>query len=397
MDKAQWHELLVYALNRPLAFAVLELAGHLGAIVRFPGVGHIVSDAIIARRVLTDRECFDSHSPGSLGVLVTQVLGPCALLNMDGPAHGELKRRLSGIFSARYVDALLATATDRIVAELQEYLRGGQTVDFVGFMRDFASAMACEMIGVEVDRAREREIYAEMFALATAFTSFAGLGKTRLVGRELARAREVAARLAAHVRSGYEQEAGREGSLTRQMRSLGFTFDEVWGIVVIVMVGATELITYGMPRVLALLLDSGLMPRLQARPDLLEQAVDEGFRLVTPSNVVLRAVTRDCEIEGHWVRRGERVLVVFHNIMRRKEYFPDPHHFDLERVPDPRCRRLIFGAGAHACLGAALAIAEARRVLGALLPLQGRLEIVRRRYNRGKTYPGYSALHIRLQ
>jgi cytochrome P450 len=332
-----------------------------------------------------------------LGVLVTQVLGPCALLNMDGPAHGELKRRLTGIFSARYVDALLATATDRTVAELQEHLRGGRTVDFVGFMRDFASAMACEMIGVEVDRAREREIYAEMFALATAFTSFAGLGKTRLVGRELARAREVAARLAAHVRSGYEREGGREGSLTRQMRSLGFTFDEIKGIVVIVMVGATELITYGMPRVLALLLDSGLIPRLWGRSDLVEQAVDEGFRLVTPSNVVLRAVTRDCEIEGHRLRRGERVLVVFHNIMRRKEYFPNPHRFDLERVPDPRCRRLIFGAGAHACLGAGLAIAEARRVLGALLPLEGRLEIVRRRYNHGKTYPGYSALHIRLQ
>jgi hypothetical protein len=97
MDKAQWNELLVYALNRPLAFAVLKLAGHLGAIVRFPGVGHIVNDAAIARRVLTDSERFDSHSPGSLGVLVTQVLGPCALLNMDGPAHGELKRRLTGI------------------------------------------------------------------------------------------------------------------------------------------------------------------------------------------------------------------------------------------------------------------------------------------------------------
>jgi cytochrome P450 len=87
MDKAQWHELLVYALNRPLAFAVLELAGHLGAIVRFPGVGYIVSDASVARRLLTDRECFGSHSPGSLGVRVTQVLGPCALLNTDGPAH----------------------------------------------------------------------------------------------------------------------------------------------------------------------------------------------------------------------------------------------------------------------------------------------------------------------
>ena len=155
-------------------------------------MGHIVSDAIIARRVLTDTGWLRFRTQlAAWGYCVTQVLGPCALLNMDGPAHGELKRRLTGIFSARYVDALLATATDRIVAELQEDLRGGRTVDFVGFMRDFASAMACEMIGVEVDRAREREIYAEMFALATAFTSFAGLGKTRLAGRELARAREV--------------------------------------------------------------------------------------------------------------------------------------------------------------------------------------------------------------
>src|SRR5258708_34327542 len=105
-----------------------------------------------------------------------------------------------------------------------------------------------------------------MSALAAAFTSFAGLGKPRLAGRELARAREGAARLAAHIRSGYQREGGREGSLTRQVRSLGFTFDEIRGIVVIVMVAPTEPITYGMPRVLALLLANGLTPVLPDRP-----------------------------------------------------------------------------------------------------------------------------------
>ena len=397
MNKGQRHELLVYALNRPAAWAVLELAGRLGKIVRVPGVGHVVSDPLVARRVLTDADCFDSHSPGSLGVLLTQTLGPLALLNMDGPEHAELKRRLLGVFSTRYIDALLAAATDRLVAELLADLRAGRTVDFVAFMRDFASAMACETIGVDVDPAHERETWAETFALATAFTSFAALGKRQLAGGELARARAVAGRLAAHVRRGYEREGKREGSLTGQMRAAGFSFEEIQGVVVIVMVGATELITYGMPRVLALLLDGGLLPRLQAQPALVKSAVDEGFRLVTPSNVVLRAVARDCEIDGHRFRRGERALVVFHNLMRRAEYFPDPHRFDLERVPDPRFRRLVFGAGAHACLGAGLAVAEARRVLGAVAGLAGRLEIVRRRYNHGKTYPGYAALDLRLR
>jgi cytochrome P450 len=256
--------------------------------------------------------------------------------------------------------------------------------------------MACEMIGLAVERKREREAYTEMFALATAFTAFAGLGKQRLVGRELGHAKEVIEKLSSYIRHGYARNNAREHSLTRQMRALGFTFEEVRGVIIIVLVGATELITYGMPRVLALLLDSGQMAKLRARPELIEQAVDEGFRLVTPSNVVLRAVARDCEIDGHRFRRGERALVVFHNIMRQRDRYANAHEFDLEREVDPRYRRLLFGAGAHACLGAGLAIAEARLVLGALLPLEGKLQIGRRRYNRRKTYPGYSALLVRL-
>jgi len=134
-DKAQRREWLVYALNRPLAFAVLEIAGWLGAIVRVPRVGHVVSDAEIGRRVLTDTEHFDSHSPGSLGTLFTQVLGPFALLNMDGAEHHEVKRRLMEVFSPKYIAALLSAATGRLVTELHEHLRAGQTLDFVEFMK----------------------------------------------------------------------------------------------------------------------------------------------------------------------------------------------------------------------------------------------------------------------
>ena len=57
-------------------------------------IGTFVNDAEIAREVLTDTAHFDSHSAGSLGVLVTQALGPYALLNMNGPEHRQLKRRL---------------------------------------------------------------------------------------------------------------------------------------------------------------------------------------------------------------------------------------------------------------------------------------------------------------
>ena len=89
MNTARWHEWLVYVLNRPLAYALLEVSRRLADVVHIPRVGYVISDAEIARQVLTDSEHFDLHSPGSLGVLIHQVLGPYALLNVDGPAHAD--------------------------------------------------------------------------------------------------------------------------------------------------------------------------------------------------------------------------------------------------------------------------------------------------------------------
>jgi cytochrome P450 len=203
--------------------------------------------------------------------------------------------------------------------------------------------------------------------------------------------------LAAHIRNGYDSKTVRENSLTQQMRALGFPFEAAKGVVIIVMIGATELITYGVPRMLALLVDSGQMAKLRAHPDLLDRAVDEGFRMVTPSNVVLRAVTADCKVRGVRFRRGTRVLIVFRSIMLRDRHFPDGTRFDIERTIDSRFRRLLFGAGPHACLGTGLALAEARQVLDTIRTLGDEIEIVSRRYNRAQTYPGYSALSIRLR
>ena len=222
--------------------------------------------------------------------------------------------------------------------------RVGQQVDLVAFMQHFASRMACEMIGVRVDPDHERVAYTDMFALATEFTALAGLGKQRLSASDVEKGKQIIERLSAHIRDSYDDADVRDNSLTQHMRLRGFTFEEVQGVVIIVMIGATELITYGLPRVLTLLVDSGQMEKLQAQPALLDNAIDEGFRLVTPSNVILRAIVADCEVGGYQFCAGERALVV----------------------------------------------------LQALVSLDGDFRICQRRYNRGKTYPGYASLLIRL-
>src|SRR5260370_12136665 len=280
MDKAGWHEFLVYALNRPLAFAIIQLAARLGRAAHLPSI--VVNDAESAREVLTDTAHFDSHSPGSLGVLITQALGSYALLNMDGPEHRQLKRVLLDVFSTKYISLLLSSVTDPLVAGLRADLAAGRTVDFVAFMKTFASAMACAMMGIAVDPADERGAYADMFARATEFTALAGLGKRLRAAVETTQAHRITARLAAHIRESYDSRTVRENSLAQRMRAMGFPFEAAKGVVIIGMISAAELNTYGLPRMLALLVDSGQMARLRVRPDLLDRAVDEGFRMVAP-------------------------------------------------------------------------------------------------------------------
>jgi cytochrome P450 len=362
-------------------------------VVRVPGIGHVVNDAAIARAILTDGEHFNSHDRGSFGHMITRVLGPRALINMDGPEHVALKRHLTEVFSPRYATDVIERSTTALMAGLRAELRGGRTVDFARFMRHYAGAVACALVGVRVPAGAEQTAYEEIFHLATEIMSLAGLRRRELSRADTARAHAHIDRLAAIVRASYDDDALADLSVARRLRARGLAFEDVRGLVIVVLIGATELIVYGLPRMVAVMIDCGALPALHA--DGVAAAVDEALRIVTPSNVVLRAVAADCALNGYRFRQGERALVAFRNIMRDGTQFPRPDVFDPTRDIPLAARRLLFGAGPHTCLGVGLALAEARHVVGELVALGGRFTIEERRCNRGKIYPGYTRLLLR--
>ena len=395
---AAWRrEVELCFVNRPISFSLLALSNKLGDVVWVPGIGRVVNDAEVARAILHDGKRFNSTDPGSFGHMVTRVLGPRALINMDGPEHRALKHHLTEVFSPRYIDEVIDDAAGELVDGLRRDLLTGRTVDFAAFMRHYGGAMACALVGVRRDPADRAATYDEVFRLASDIMSHIGLATRELSPANLARARADARRLSSYVRDGYERGDATARSVTGRLRARGLSFDEIEGLVSVIMVGATELVTYGLPRILAVMIDSGALPRVAAAPRLLDQAIDEGYRVVAPSNIVLRAVAADCEIAGHDFHRGERVLISLRNVMRQRKHFTDPGLFDLERVLPTNLRRLPFGVGPHNCLGTGLALAETRHVLGSLLDLAGRLTITRRGRHRGMLYPGYSELLIRLE
>jgi cytochrome P450 family 142 subfamily A polypeptide 1 len=103
---------------------------------------------------------------------------------------------------------------------------------------------------------------------------------------------------------------------------------------------------------------------LRRRPELLDSAVEEVLRWVSPIIGFRRTASCDTEIRGQAIREGERVLLLYQSANRDEAVYPTGDRFDVRRDPNPH---VAFGIGAHFCLGANLARLELKLTLQALL------------------------------
>jgi cytochrome P450 len=92
-------------------------------------------------------------------------------------------------------------------------------------------------------------------------------------------------------------------------------------------------------------------------PDLIPSAVEEALRMFPAFGHFRRTATRDAELGGRQIRKGDKVVLWYPSSNRDEDRYEDPHRFDVTRNPDHQA----FGAGGrHFCLGTALARLELR-------------------------------------
>jgi cholest-4-en-3-one 26-monooxygenase len=121
---------------------------------------------------------------------------------------------------------------------------------------------------------------------------------------------------------------------------------------------------------LALLENPGEWEKLRRDAGLLDCAVEEVVRWVTPVIQFCRTATEDHTLRGRTIRAGENVCLFYPSANRDEEVFEDPNVFRVDRNPN---RHIAFGVGEHVCLGAHLARLELRC---AFAELRARLEHV---------------------
>ena len=365
----------------PIAYPLLS--GIRRPVLRAPGLGTVVTDAALLRAVLMDTASFAKQGPGSPSELWTPVLGPRVLLNMEGAEHAELRRRLAPLFTPAAVGALVDRTLAGPFAALADRLATGDTVELVAEARRHASAVISTLVGLPPDVVDDR-----LFRRIASVTGAVRLSRPRMSPAQVRHARAVMAELTAHAADAWR--TGDPATVPGRMRELGLDEEESLGAVGAFVLTGTETLVADLPRLVCLLADTGWLERLAADRTHVDAAIAEGLRVTTPSPVMLRSTVREARIGDVAVRPGERVVLA---TFLANRIAPG---FDPVGNPAASLRQLWFGAGSHFCLGAPLAMAQVRGLVGAVLDAAERrpLGVLDRRVARGVLIPGYRSVHV---
>jgi len=113
---------------------------------------------------------------------------------------------------------------------------------------------------------------------------------------------------------------------------------------------------------------------LLEEPERIPSAVQECLRYEPIAGSIPRFTVDDIDLDGYVVPRNSVVLLMTISALRDEEMFSAPETFDISRPP-PKWN-IVFGGGAHRCLGEALAKAELEESLAVLLQRYPNMHLV---------------------
>ena len=117
-------------------------------------------------------------------------------------------------------------------------------------------------------------------------------------------------------------------------------------------------------------------------------AIEEILRVFPPLTGIARNLTRDIELFGQPLAKGERIYLWYAGANRDPSKFADPDNVQLDRKN--AVEHLSFSAGTHRCLGMPLAKLEIKM---ALLSILRRIPDFRIDHQALVRYPSYGVVY----
>jgi cytochrome P450 len=114
--------------------------------------------------------------------------------------------------------------------------------------------------------------------------------------------------------------------------------------------------------------------KLRENPDLIPSMVSETIRWQTPLAYMRRTATRDVEMHGKTIRKGDKVAMWYVSGNRDEEVIDRPNEYIIDR---PRVRHhMSFGFGIHRCVGNRLAELQLKIIWEEILRRFPKIEVI---------------------
>ncbi len=357
--------------------------------------GVVLSGHDAVRRFLYDLEFFVDPRKAREGDPVRMFLDNAtddrepSMLFLDDPEHNRLRNLVSRSFTPRATEKL-RPVVERVAEELLDQVDADCEPEFDLLDRIAAPLPAiaiARILGVDV--ALQAEFKAWSVASSEAFFNpFAG-DEVREAGLKAQASLDALFRFEIEKRRREPADdligklvlAEREGDRLNEAELV--TMCNL--LLIAGNVTTTDLIGNGMRNLLERPSEHA---KLRERPEWVANAVEEMLRFEGPVQTTGRIAPRDLDIDGVPVRKGESISLLLAAANRDPAVYPDPDRFDITRKDT---HHHSFGGGAHLCIGAHLARAEAQAAVRALVARYPTLRPSGREV-KWKTTPGFRGL-----
>jgi len=306
--------------------------------------------------VSRDWETYSSEEGGItiFGTSFPIELSRAMFIGMDPPKHDRVKALFQRGFTPKRI-ADHEEAIRAIVRNVLDRLEGRETCDLVS---DVAQPAVARVIGSFMGTAEEDdETWARIMntVLAPDDKEVSPDGVQGILDREIPEIFERVGKLIAERR---ETPTDDLTSILVHAEIDGQRLEEheiVMGFFLLVAAGNDSTKATYCSGMRALMENPAEKRKLLDDPSLIPSAVEEALRMFPAFAHFARTATRDAELSGQKISKGDKVAMWYVSSNRDESLYEDPDRFDVTRNPEHQA----FGAGGrHFCLGTALARLE---------------------------------------
>lgn len=290
-----------------------------------------------------------------------------SFLAMDPPRHTVIRKVVHSAFTPRQVrrieDSIKANAAD-IVSELHAAGSGADFVDLCA--KELPIRTLSDMVGIPESERRQVAEAADALVSWGDAVYLNGRNPLEVLVASQMYLHQVALALAADRRENPGDDLF-SALVHAEVEGARLTDPEVAAFFVLLAVAGNDTTRQTTSHALKALTDSPDQ-RAWLQDDFdnrIGTAVEEFIRWATPVMTFRRTAATDYELGGRQINAGEKVVMFYSSANQDETVFDGPQRLDLGRDPNPHVG--FGGGGRHFCLGAHVARAQLRAIIGELL------------------------------